>query len=206
MRALTCGDTAVLVEVDGLDSVLRLAAALRAAPVTGVIDVVPAARTLLLRFDPELTNAGAVARAVADTEPVPHDALGAEEPVEVPVVYDGADLAQVGELTGLGERGVIEAHTAASWTVAFCGFAPGFGYLAAGDWELSVPRRETSRTDVPAGAVALAAEFSAVYPRRSPGGWQLVGRTDLPMWDLDRDPPALLRPGVRVRFVEAERS
>lgn len=206
MRMLTCGDAAVLAEVDGLETVLRLAGALRAAPVYGVVDVVPAARTLLLRFDPELTSGAKVARAVADTEPVPHDALGAEDPVEVPVVYDGADLAEVGDLTGLGERGVVEAHTAATWTVAFCGFAPGFGYLAAGDWGLSVPRRDTSRTDVPAGAVALAAEFSAVYPRRSPGGWQLIGRTDLSMWDLERDPPALLRPGVTVRFVEAERA
>ncbi|MGH3095944.1 MAG: 5-oxoprolinase subunit B family protein [Streptosporangiales bacterium] len=203
MRTLTCGDAAVLVEVDGLDMVLRLAAALRAAPIPAVLDVVPAARTLLLRFDPELTDAAAVARAVADTEPVPPDALDTEEPVEMPVIYDGADLAEVADLTGLGERGVIEAHTAASWTVAFCGFAPGFGYLAASDWELSVPRRETSRTDVPPGAVALAAEFSAVYPRRSPGGWQLIGHTDLAVWDIDRDPAALLRPGVRVRFVEA---
>jgi KipI family sensor histidine kinase inhibitor len=123
-----------------------------------------------------------------------------EGTIEIPVHYDGADLAEVGELTGLGERGVVEAHTGQTWTVAFAGFAPGFGYLVGEDDRLHVPRRSTPRTKVPPGAVGLAGEFSGVYPRESPGGWQLIGRTELRMWDLDRDPPALLQPGMHVRF------
>ncbi|WP_162794848.1 5-oxoprolinase subunit B family protein, partial [Nonomuraea lactucae] len=123
--------------------------------------------------------------------------------VEIPVVYDGADLADVAALSGLSEREVVAAHTGTPWTVAFCGFAPGFGYLVGGDPRLVVPRRAESRVRVPAGSVALAAEFSAVYPRESPGGWQLIGRTRVAVWDLAADPPALLRPGIRVRFTEA---
>ena len=115
--------------------------------------------------------------------------------------YDGPDLSDVARHTGLSEEEVVEAHTGTPWRVAFGGFAPGFGYLAGGDERLRVPRRDSARTAVPAGAVALADRFSGVYPRESPGGWQLIGTTDLPMWDLDRDPPALLRPGVPVRFV-----
>jgi KipI family sensor histidine kinase inhibitor len=109
----------------------------------------------------------------------------------------------VGWLTGLGVDEVVEAHTGTEWRVAFGGFAPGFAYLVGGDERLRVPRRDTPRTKVPAGAVGLAGEFSGVYPRASPGGWQLIGRTDLPMWDLDRDPPALLSAGATVRFVRA---
>jgi KipI family sensor histidine kinase inhibitor len=123
--------------------------------------------------------------------------------LEIPVTYDGPDLADVARLTGLGEREVVEAHTGSTWRVAFGGFAPGFGYLVGGDPRLEVPRREESRTTVPAGAVGLAGTFSGVYPRESPGGWQLIGTTSAPMWDLDRDPPALLVPGAVVRFTEA---
>jgi KipI family sensor histidine kinase inhibitor len=97
---------------------------------------------------------------------------------------------------------VVRRHTTGLWTVAFCGFAPGFGYLTAvaGTWD--VPRRENPRTRVPVGSVGLAGEFTGVYPRSSPGGWQLIGRTELEVLDLDRDPPALLSPRRRVRFVE----
>ncbi|MFD0777089.1 allophanate hydrolase subunit 1, partial [Streptomonospora algeriensis] len=122
--------------------------------------------------------------------------------LEVPVQYDGRDLADIAALTGLSEREVVLAHTGAEWTVAFCGFAPGFGYLVCDDPRLRVPRRSEARARVPAGAVALAGEFSGIYPRASPGGWQLLGTTELVTWNLDRDPPALLRPGVRVRFRE----
>lgn len=115
-------------------------------------------------------------------------------------MYDGPDLAAVAELTGLTEEEVVAAHTGSSWQVAFGGFAPGFAYLAGGDPRLQVPRRDQPRTTVPAGSVGLAGEFSGVYPRASPGGWQLIGRTDLVLWDLDRDPPALLAAGLRVRF------
>jgi KipI family sensor histidine kinase inhibitor len=202
MRLLPCGDSGLLVELADLEDVLALYAELVEDVPEGVVDLVPAARTLMLRLDPARTDPDRVARAVREVEPQPGHRPDAGR-LDVPVIYDGEDLAEVGRLTGLGERGVVEAHTAQEWTVAFCGFAPGFGYLVGTDDRLTVPRRDVPRTRVPARAVALAGEFSGVYPRESPGGWQLIGHTTLQPWDLDRDPPALLVPGVRVRFVEA---
>jgi KipI family sensor histidine kinase inhibitor len=202
MRVLPSGSTALLVEVDGLDEVLGLYAALTAEPVEGVLDVVPAARTVLLVTDPAVTTLAAVEQAVRQARPRT-DRGGHEDLVELPVVYDGADLADVAGLLEVEPAEVVRRHTGAEWTVAFCGFAPGFGYLTqdGGGWD--VPRRSTPRTKVPPGSVALAGEFSGVYPRESPGGWQLIGRTDVAVFDLGRDPAALLRPGVRVRFVDA---
>ena len=118
------------------------------------------------------------------------------------MVYDGEDLPDVARTTGLGQREVVERHLRAEYVVAFCGFAPGFAYLSGGDPALRVSRRNSPRTRVPAGSVGLADEFTGVYPRQMPGGWQLIARTDVVLWDLDRDPPALLPPGTRVRFVE----
>lgn len=204
MRVLPCGDAAVLVEVGSLADVLELAAALREEPLPGVTEVVPAARTLLLRCDPPARDA--VATAVRAVRPRPLRDREPVDEVEVPVQYDGADLADVARLLGLREREVVDWHVGTSWLVAFCGFAPGFGYLVP-DRDPStapeVPRRDTPRTRVPAGSIGLAGEFTAVYPRESPGGWQLIGRTELTVFDLDADPPALLRPGVRVRFTES---
>lgn len=202
MRVLPCADSGLLVELPGLDEVRALHAALEADPPAGVVDLVPAARTLLLVLDPGRADPAEVERAVRTTEPV-DVARGSGELLRVPVVYDGADLAEVAALTGLTEREVIAEHTGTEWTVAFGGFAPGFGYLTGGSPKLEVPRRAESRTRVPAGSVGLAGTFSGIYPRSSPGGWQLIGHTDLQLWRVDRDPPALLRPGVRVRFVEA---
>jgi KipI family sensor histidine kinase inhibitor len=198
------GDEAVLVDVDPGLSPAALAAAVEAAGSASVVEVVPAAATVLVRTAPGADLAG-IARLV--TERAAHAREGGgpatdEELLEVPVVYDGEDLAEVAELTGRSVRDVVAVHTGQVWTVAFCGFAPGFGYLRGEDDRLHVPRRSSPRTRVPAGAVALAGEFTGVYPRPSPGGWQLLGRTDLPVWDLARQPPALLRPGVRVRFVD----
>lgn len=199
-RLLPYGARAVLVELDTLDEVLGLHAALREAEVSGVVDLVPAARTLLVRFDPDATDVEAVRAAIRSTEP--RDARrGAGELVEVPVRYDGDDLDEVGELTGWGADEVVERHTGTLWTVAFGGFAPGFGYLVADEGSWDVPRRDSPRPRVPAGAVGLAGEYSGVYPRSSPGGWQLIGHTELTLFDVDRDPPALLAPGTRVRFV-----
>ena len=201
LRILPCGDSALLVELEDLDAVLALLGGLREQQPAGVLDLVPAARTVLLRLDPRVLPVAEAERLVRTTRPLTADEATAET-VEIPVTYDGADLAEVGQLTGLGERGVVQAHTGRPWTVAFAGFAPGFGYLVGGDERLHVPRRANPRKSVPAGSVGLAGEFSGVYPRESPGGWQLIGRTDLAMWDLDREPPALLRPGAVVRFVE----
>ncbi|MFB4295605.1 allophanate hydrolase subunit 1 [Actinomadura sp. NTSP31] len=201
MRILPAGDRALLVELPGPEAMLGLYAALTAAPPRGVADVVPAARTLTLLLDPSADPAE-VAAAVRGARP--GAAAGSAETVEVPVVYDGPDLGAVAALTGLAPDAVVAAHTGTPWRVAFTGFAPGFGYLEGGDPRLDVPRRGTPRVRVPAGAVGLAGRFSGVYPVESPGGWQLIGRTEAVLWDLDRDPPALLRPGVKVRFVRRE--
>ncbi len=125
--------------------------------------------------------------------------------VEIAVRYDGPDLEEVAHLTGLAPDEVVTAHTGTPWRVGFGGFAPGFAYLVGGDPRLVVARRGEPRTRVPAGSVGLAGEFSGIYPRESPGGWQLIGSTDVVLWDTDRHPPALLSPGTTVRFVEADR-
>ena len=202
MRVLPSGSTALLVELDSLADVLALHAALTDDVPDGVVDMVPAARTLLIVTDPSAVPLSAVEAAVRRATPR-HDRRDARELVEIPVAYDGEDLADVGELLGIEPAEVVRRHADEEWTVAFGGFVPGFGYLtsASGGWD--VPRRSSPRTRVPAGSVALAGEFSGVYPRESPGGWQLIGRTELAVFDLARDPAALLRPGVRVRFVDA---
>lgn len=201
MRVLRCADAGVLVEVADLREVIALRDAVTARPLPGVTDVVPAARTVLLRLAPG-TDPSGVADAVGALSWDAEAAQDVGETVTVPVRYDGQDLTEIAELTGLSPREVVRAHTGTTWTVAFCGFAPGFGYMVGGDPRLRVPRRDEARVRVPAGAVALAGEFTGVYPRASPGGWQLLGRTDAVIWDVDRDPPGLLRPGVRVRFEE----
>ncbi len=203
VRVLPSGTAGLLLECDDLDEVLGLYAALETDPPDGLVDVVPAARTLLLVLDPMVTTPARVRSVVEELgTAAPEEAAGDEEPVEVPVVYDGEDLDDVAGLLGCDRDEVVRRHTSGLWTVAFCGFAPGFGYLTAdeGDWDL--PRRDDPRTKVPAGSVALAGGFSAVYPRATPGGWQLIGRTELSVFDLDRDPPALFTPRTRVRFVE----
>jgi KipI family sensor histidine kinase inhibitor len=201
MKVLPFGDAALLVELDDLDAVLALAAAVRAQRFDGVLDVVPAARTVLVVTEPGTSLDPLVARLTTVSSTLSATSPAAEaEPVEIAVVYDGPDLAEVARLTGLSERDVVEAHTGTPWRIAFGGFAPGFAYLTGGDPRLSVPRRDEPRTTVPAGAVGLAGEYSGVYPRPSPGGWQLIGRTDAVLWDADRDPPALLAPGGSVRF------
>lgn len=203
MKLLPYGDRALLAELRDGEEALALAAALRANQPSAIAEFVPAARTVLVVAADGVSVAD-VRRVLTDTARLPVDpADEAAELVEVPVVYDGDDLDDVSSLTGLGRADVVAAHTGQTWRVAFGGFAPGFGYLVGEDARLHVPRRQESRTKVPTGAVGLAGEYAGVYPRESPGGWQLIGRTDLAMFDLDRDPPALLRPGVRVRFVEA---
>jgi KipI family sensor histidine kinase inhibitor len=201
MRLLPAGDNAVLVELASLDEVLGYYAALTADPPAGVVDIVPAARTVLVSLDGgDLSKLEQVLRAVVPAV----GQAAASELLEIPVVYDGEDLDELAELLGCAVAEVVERHTAEEWTVAFCGFSPGFGYLTGkGDWD--VPRRKSPRTKVPTGAVGLAGEFSGVYPRESPGGWQLLGRTDVRIFDQDRDPAALLHPGRRIRFTDAGR-
>lgn len=202
MRLLPAGSDAVLVEVADLDEALALFASLRDEPIPGVEELVPAARTVLIRFDPGRTGPTELVEQLRRRS-LTTTAAAADGPlVSVPVHYDGEDLVEVARLCGLDEAEVVRRHTLAPWTVAFTGFAPGFAYLFGGDPALDVPRRAEPRTVIPAGSVALAGRFSGIYPRASPGGWQLLGRTSLAMWDLGRDDPALLRPGMRVQFVD----
>ncbi|WP_457948676.1 5-oxoprolinase/urea amidolyase family protein [Pseudarthrobacter sp. alpha12b] len=192
------GDRAILVELSSLDAVLSLQAQLTAHPRPGQIDVIAAAATVLITADsPQAVQA--LARHVSGLDlqaPAETDSML----VTVDVVYDGEDLDEVAALTGLGREAVVAAHAGQLWTAAFAGFAPGFAYLTGENSSLEVPRRHSPRTAVPAGAVALGGAYSAVYPRQSPGGWQLIGRTDAAMWDLNRENPALIRPGDTVRF------
>ncbi|GAA3295971.1 carboxyltransferase domain-containing protein [Arthrobacter citreus] len=192
------GTRALLVELRSLADVTALHAQLKAHPLPGQIDVLAAAGTVLVRFIGRPESADAAARIQA------LDLTHADAPeartVTIDTVYDGADLAEVARLTGLSEEAVVKAHSGSSWLGGFGGFAPGFTYLTGGDPVLNVPRRNSPRTAVPAGSVALAGEYSAVYPRESPGGWQLIGRTNAVMWDLDREDPALIRPGDKVIF------
>ncbi len=201
MRLLPSGSTSLLVELDDLDEVLALYAALVEDLPAGVVDVVPAGRTVLVVTDPAATSLSAVEEVVRTATPR-RDRRETGELVEVPVTYDGEDLDEVASLLGCDAAEVVRRHTGQEWTVAFCGFAPGFGYMTSDSGRWDVPRRSSPRTKVPAGSVALAGEFSGVYPRESPGGWQLIGRTEAAVFDIAREPAALLRPGNRVRFVD----
>ena len=201
---LRCGREAVLAEVDDLEAALALYAALRDADLPGVTDLVPAARTVLIRLDPAVTSPAAIRAATAALTPRPADRSAAGT-VRIPVRYDGPDLPEVAEHLGITPAEVVARHTGATWRVAFAGFAPGFGYLTGDDATLDVPRRREPRTRIPAGSVGLAGHFSGVYPTESPGGWQLIGSTTARMWDLDRPEPALLVPGVRVTFTAVDR-
>ncbi|MFI0485111.1 5-oxoprolinase subunit PxpB [Actinomadura sp. 9N215] len=204
MKVLRAGDAAVLVETGDLVTAHRLDAALRDDPLPGVVDVVPGEQTVLLIADPS-ADLDRLAARLSQLR-LPEDAASDVEPVEIPVVYDGADLDEVAALTGLSRGDVVRRHSAAAYTVAYLGFSPGFGYLSGLDPALHVARRSSPRTSVPAGSVAIAGPYASVYPSRSPGGWRLLGRTGLRLWDVTRDPPSLLRPGTRVRFVPEEPS
>ena len=213
MRILPARDDVLLVEVDDLDQALALHGSLRASPVPGVGRPVPGARTLLVPFDPWRVGARDLAAVLRDRVATARQAAGQPgsgaaggRTVEIPTVYDGADLADVADLLGWSAEEVVRRHAAASWVVGFVGFAPGFAYLTSDDDGLVVPRRDTPRTRVPAGSVALAGPWSGVYPRESPGGWQLIGRTDVVTWDADRDPPTPWAPGDRVRFTVVRES
>lgn len=205
MRALVVGAGALLVEVDSAAEVAALHAELLrrrdAGDLGAVRDVVPAARTVLLDG---VRDPGALGARI-ERWAVPPLAEAAGPLVTVPVRYDGPDLAEVARLWGVAPGEVPGIVGGIGFRVAFCGFAPGFGYLTGLPERLRLPRRDTPRTAVPAGSLALAGEYAGVYPRSSPGGWQLVGTTDAVLWDPEREPAALFAPGLRVRFEEAGR-
>jgi KipI family sensor histidine kinase inhibitor len=197
------GDRALLLEFDSTDEVLSWSAAIREAELLGVLDIVAASRTVLIKLAGAQYQAPTRQRlGKLDVAAVSGSAAAAGE-VQIDVVYDGPDLDEVARLTELTVDQVVAAHTGTPWRVGFGGFAPGFAYLVGGERRLGVPRRAEPRTKVPAGSVGLAGEFSGVYPRESPGGWQLIGRISegqAALWDVERDPPALLTPGMWVQF------
>ena len=208
-RVLPMGPGALVVEVADTGAALALRAHLdpyveQSEGIWSAVDhVVLGARSLLVVLCQPTRRAevGRACREAAlhvDVTAPPES----EDVVEVEVRYDGPDLEEVARLTGLSPDEVVLAHTSTPWRVGFGGFAPGFAYLVGGDPRLAVPRRSEPRASVPAGSVALAGEFSGIYPHASPGGWQLLGTTDALLWDVERDPPALLSPGTTVRFVD----
>ena len=194
------GTRALLVELGGLNEVMDWRDALGASPLKNQVDCIAAATTLLLTFETP-NSARAAATFLADFKP---GTQSAAEPrlVEIDVRYDGEDLDDAAAALGMSREGLIDWHTSTEWVAAFGGFAPGFTYCTPADAAraVDIPRRATPRTAVPAGAVGIAGSFSAVYPRVSPGGWQLLGTTTTPMWQSDAQPPALVQPGDRVRY------
>ncbi|MEU1278324.1 allophanate hydrolase subunit 1 [Streptomyces sp. NPDC005805] len=205
VRTLPVGDRALLVELAGAAETAAFHAEVLRRRGAGLLppvrEVVPAARTVLLDG---VDDPAGLARELAGWE-IPDPDRGTAGVVEIPVHYDGPDLPEVAELWGVGVDEAVRRHTSLTFRVAFCGFAPGFAYLTGLPAGLAVPRRPTPRTVVPAGSLALAGEFTGVYPRSSPGGWQLIGATDTVLWDPAREPAALLTPGTRVRFTAVGR-
>ena len=177
-------------------------------PPDAVVDLHPAYSSLLIRYDPLRCDPDALTLEIdhrvgnLSGRPLREGRL-----FEIPVRYggsDGPDLAEVARTTGLSEREVVAAHAGGAYDVRFVGFSPGFPYLAGLPERLHTPRRETPRTHVPAGSVAIAGAQTGIYPRRSPGGWNVIGQTDFVLFDSTRRNPATLAPGDRVRFVVAE--
>ncbi|MFD5465747.1 allophanate hydrolase subunit 1 [Kitasatospora sp. NPDC127059] len=204
MRVLRVGLDALLVELADAEEATAFHAELQrrraASELAPVTEVVPAERTVLLDG---VADPAALAAELAGWC-VPPLVAGAAETVTVPVRYDGADVAEVAALWGVAEEEVARIHSATEFRVAFSGFAPGFGYLTGLPERYRVPRRAVPRPAVPAGSIALAGPYTGAYPRSSPGGWQLIGRTDAVLWDPSREPAALFGPGTRVRFVIEE--
>ncbi len=204
MRVLPCGDRALLAEFEGLAAARAAHARWRREAPAGVVELVPAARTVLVRLDTAVLGLGAAETWLLAHPPIANDtAPMAARTVTIAVAYEGADLDAVAAAWGCSPEAVAARHAAVDWVCAFVGFAPGFPYLVPssdGAGLPPVPRRATSRPRVAAGSVALAAEYCGIYPRESPGGWQLIGRTDAVLWDADRAEPALVTPGTRVRF------
>ncbi len=183
--------------VDGVDDPPAWAAALTAIDVPGVVEIVPAESTVLVRCTVDRHDAiGAVLDLVT---PVP-TAHQRRDVVTIDVVYGGGDLAELAFISQLSVDEVVRLHATGTYEVAFCGFSPGFAYLSGLDRRLHVPRRDSPRMAVPAGAVGVAAGYTCVYPSASPGGWHLIGHTTAPLWNVDSEPPARLTPGCRVRF------
>ena len=212
------GDHALLLQLEDNEAVHAARRVVRDRFGDQLVEVVPGHQTLLVVWDEGSEDAVAL---VSDLKALASDASGfksdtsaiVKEPpppvVVIPVRYDGADLEEVAAKLSVSQQAVIGVHAGAEYVVAFMGFSPGFPYLIADQSArgrlplLELPRRSTPRTEVPAGSVAVAAGYCGIYPHSSPGGWNLLGRTDAVLFDAERDPPALLEPGARVRFEPA---
>ena len=197
---LPCGDRGYLVELAGNQEVHVLAAAVRDRFADQVEDVVPGEETLLLRWAGDRPPVVAELRAQLAALDLRPAAAPAPREVTISVDYDGEDLAAVAASVGVAVDRLVELHSQARYVVAFMGFAPGFAYMTGGDPQLHLPRRDDPRPRVPAGSVAIASTYTAVYPSSGPGGWHLLGHTDAILFDPDREPPALLESGIRVAF------
>ncbi|MDO5076418.1 allophanate hydrolase subunit 1 [Corynebacterium sp.] len=204
-----CGDTAVLVDIHDADAkalglstlavVMNVHRQIQQLGLPGVIDIVPAAATVLVTLDTARTTPQEAAQVFANLSLEGTGEIQGNE-VVIPVDYSGPDLEVVAEATGLSVSGVIEKHTEMRWLAAFGGFAPGFVYLVPTTPLWNIPRRSQPRAKIATGSVGLAGEYSGVYPQASPGGWQIIGTTDTPMWEVNRTPPAYIQPGDTVRF------
>ena len=203
MRFITVNLTHFLVELSSLEETLALFDSLTDTPLSGIDEIVPAARTLLIRFQPLQTSMRQLATAITQCPLISFSQRQCQT-ITIPVHYQGEDLGDLADFSGLTVPQVIQCHQESVWKVAFTGFAPGFAYLTSPDWKWQIPRRSTPRTRIPAGSVAVAGIFSGIYPQASPGGWQLLGHTEQAMWDLNRTSPALLTPGAQVQFVASE--
>lgn len=203
MRFITVNLTHFLVELSSLEATLALFDSLTDTPLSGIEEIVPAARTLLIRFQPSQTSMRQLSMAITQ-RPLVSSSQRPCQIITIPVHYQGEDLADLADLSGLTVPQVIQYHQESVWKVAFTGFAPGFAYLTSPDWQWQIPRRNTPRTRIPAGSVAVAGIFSGIYPKASPGGWQLIGHTEQAIWDLNLASPALLTPGAQVQFVASE--
>ncbi|HKS46247.1 MAG TPA: allophanate hydrolase subunit 1 [Amycolatopsis sp.] len=202
MRWLPYGADAALIECDSLAETGAVRATVASAGIPDVVEVVPAARTVLVSVRPD-SKALAEIRALVEAADLAHPPAGESREHVLDVRYDGEDLELVARTAGITVEDVIALHTSAFYAVAFTGFAPGFGYLTGLPEPLRQSRLDSARTRVPAGSVAIAGEFAGVYPRASPGGWRLLGHTDTVLFDPRAERPALLAPGDGVRFRRA---
>ncbi|MGO2304799.1 MAG: 5-oxoprolinase/urea amidolyase family protein [Providencia sp.] len=205
MRFLPVNLSAFMVELQSLEQTMALTDSLNNMPIQGIEEITPAARTILVRYNPVITKINELVREISLRD-VSKVELKVSKLVTIPVDYRGEDIAEVAQYLGITIDEVIRRHTENEYQVAFSGFAPGFGYMVSKGAQLNVPRRQSPRVRIPAGSVALAGEFSSVYPQASPGGWQLIGTTDIAVWDIDREEPALLQAGYRVNFIDKARS
>jgi KipI family sensor histidine kinase inhibitor len=215
-RLLPAGDSAVVVEFgDGIDvrinaRVRLLQRALGAGAHAGIVETVPTYRSLMVHYDPMVLTREALDDVIITTAGrLPEEIRETVRTVEIPVKYGGGagpDLADVAAAAGMDEQAVVELHAGGDYVVFMLGFMPGFPYLGGLPARIATPRLASPRVVVPAGSVGIAGVQTGIYPTESPGGWRLIGRTPVRLFDSLRSPPALLEAGDHVRFVPVGQS